>query len=107
MYNSIRNGDESMSNITSAINVNVPSDVKEEASEIFNSLGLNMSTAINMFLKKAISEKGIPFDVKLKPSDELKEALNELDRIEEQPEKYNVYHNVDNMLEDILDEKNN
>ena len=43
-----------MSNLTSIINVNVPSDVKEEATKLFNSLGLNMSTAINIFLKKAI-----------------------------------------------------
>lgn len=41
-----------MANLTSVINVNVPSDVKEEATILFNSLGLNMSTAINMFLKK-------------------------------------------------------
>lgn len=45
-----------MANLTSVINVIVPSDVKEEATNLFNSLGLNMSTAINMFLKKAIFE---------------------------------------------------
>ena len=45
-----------MSNLTSVINVNVPSEVKEEATNLFNSLGLNMSTAINIFLKKAIFE---------------------------------------------------
>ena len=43
-----------MSNLTSAINVNVPSDVKKEATTLFNSLGISMSTAINMFLKKSI-----------------------------------------------------
>lgn len=41
-----------MANLTSAINVNVPTEVKEEANILFNNLGLNMSTAINMFLKK-------------------------------------------------------
>ena len=41
-----------MSNLTSAINVNVPSDVKKEATSLFNSLGISMSTAINIFLKK-------------------------------------------------------
>lgn len=91
-----------MSNITSVINVNVPSDVKEEATNLFNSLGLNMSTAINMFLKKAIFERGIPFDVKQQPSQELMEALNELDYMETHPGKYKTYHNVDKMFEDIL-----
>ena len=53
-----------MSNLTSAINVNVPLEVKEEATALFNNLGLNMSVAINMFLKRAIYERGIPFEVK-------------------------------------------
>lgn len=91
-----------MANLTTAINVNVPSDVKEEATSLFNSLGLNMSTAINMFLKKAIYENGIPFDVKLQPSKEFSEALKELDYMENHPEEYKVYHNVDKMFEDIL-----
>ena len=53
-----------MANLTSAINVNVPSDVKDEANKLFNNLGLNMSTAINIFLKRAIYERGIPFEIK-------------------------------------------
>ena len=43
-----------MANYTVAINVNVPIEVKNQANEIFNKLGLNMSTAINMFLKIVI-----------------------------------------------------
>ncbi len=39
--------------------------VKDQAEEIFNELGLNMTTAINMFLRTAIREHGIPFDLKL------------------------------------------
>ena len=50
-----------MNSINSAINVNVPSDVKKEATVLFNSLGISMSTPINMFLKKAIYERGNPF----------------------------------------------
>ena len=53
-----------MANLTSVINVNVPTEVKEESNNIFNNLGLNMSTAINMFLKRGIYERGIPFEVK-------------------------------------------
>lgn len=94
-----------MSNLTSVINVNVPVEVKEEATKLFNSLGLNMSTAINMFLKRAIYEGGIPFDLKKYPTKELDEALNELYYIEEHPEEYKVYHNVDKMFEEILNDK--
>ena len=93
-----------MANLTSVINVNVPSDVKEEATNLFNSLGLNMSTAINIFLKKAIFERGLPFEVKQLPSKEFTEALKELDYMEKHPEEYKVYHNVAKMFEDILND---
>jgi len=94
-----------MSNMTSAINVNVPTDVKDEATVLFNNLGLNMSTAINMFLKRAIYEGGIPFEVKQKPSKELIDALQELKYIEEHPGEYNAYDDVDKMFKDIVNGK--
>jgi len=37
---------------------------KKRAAEIFEGLGLNLSTAINIFIKKSIAEGGLPFDVK-------------------------------------------
>ena len=90
-----------MANITPAINVNVPTDVKEEATNLFNSLGLNMSTAINMFLKKAIYERGIPFEVKLQPSQEFTEALKELDYMERHPEEYKSFNSVKELMDDL------
>ncbi len=50
---------------TTNLNVRTEKAVKEQAEEIFNELGLNMTTAINMFLRTAIREHGIPFDLKL------------------------------------------
>ena len=94
-----------MSNITTSINVNVPTDVKEEATKLFNSLGLNMSTAINIFLKKAIFERGIPFDVKQQPSREFVEAIEELNYMESHPEEYKKYNDVEKMFEEILNDK--
>ncbi len=40
-----------------------PAD-KEQAAKIFDNLGLNLSTAINIFIKKSIVEGGLPFEVK-------------------------------------------
>jgi DNA-damage-inducible protein J len=45
----------------SVITVNVDKKTKDEANKIFNDLGLNMSTAVNIFLKACIKENGIPF----------------------------------------------
>lgn len=92
-----------MANLTSPISVNVPAEVKEESNHIFNSLGLNMSTAINMFLKKVIYERGIPFEVKEpKPSKEMLEALQELDYMEKHPEEYKAYNNIKELKKDLL-----
>lgn len=48
---------------TAKINVNTDPQTKREAEKIFDAIGMNMTTAINVFLKKAIQYKGIPFDV--------------------------------------------
>ena len=90
-----------MNSINSSINVNVPSDVKKEATVLFNSLGISMSTAINMFLKKAIYERGIPFDLKQEPTREVLEALKQVDDIESGKLNKKGYHNLYNLLDDL------
>ena len=45
------------------INVRVESDVKSEAQNVLTSLGLDMTTAINIFLRQTIRQRGIPFAV--------------------------------------------
>ena len=41
-------------------------EVKQEASKLFESLGITLSDAINLFLYQSIREGGLPFDVKQK-----------------------------------------
>ena len=67
-----------MSNMTSIINVNVPTNVKNESNEIFVKLGLNMTTAINIFLKKVIKEKGIPFELKLEAEKDMRDKTGRM-----------------------------
>ncbi len=65
-----------------SINIRTEESTKIEADELFNKLGLNMSTAINMFLIKAINVQGLPFDVKLDtPNKETLQAIEEGDKI--------------------------
>ena len=47
------------------LQVRVDEDVKKQAVEIFEQLGLNVSDAINLFLRQSIYAKGIPFEVKI------------------------------------------
>ena len=94
-----------MASLTSAININVDKHLKEEATAILKDLGLNMSTFINMALTQVIKRNGVPFEViNPKPSKELLEALQEGEDILNGKIKTKGYHNVNEMIEDILNE---
>ena len=49
-------------------------DVKQEAAELFESLGITLSDAINLFLHQAIKEGGLPFEVKREKSNDVTSA---------------------------------
>ena len=44
-------------------NIKIAPELKEQSQALFESLGLSMSTAINMFLRQAVREQAIPFRV--------------------------------------------
>ena len=62
---------------TTNLNVRTDKAIKAQAEEIFNELGLTMTTAINLFLRTAIREHGIPFDLKLEVPNEVTAAAIE------------------------------
>lgn len=71
---------------TTNLNIRMDKDVKEQADRIFAELGLNMTTAINLFLRTAIRERGIPFALKLDiPNDITAAAIEEGRRIAANP----------------------
>ncbi|WP_203640116.1 type II toxin-antitoxin system RelB/DinJ family antitoxin [Levilactobacillus wangkuiensis] len=43
------------------LNIRIDADLKEEAQDVYQKLGLDMSTAITLFLKQSIVDKGLPF----------------------------------------------
>lgn len=70
-----------MENLTN-VNVKVDPITKEEATIILKELGLNMSTAVNMYLRQIVLNRGIPFEVKAPdPTERLQEALDEGEEI--------------------------
>lgn len=52
-----------MENKSSAINIQVDSTLKKEATMVLTDLGLSMSSAINLFLKQVVKKNGIPFEI--------------------------------------------
>ena len=63
--------------MTTNLNIRIDKDIKEQAECIFNELGINMTTAVNIFLLTAIREHGIPFELKLDVPDEVTVAAIE------------------------------
>jgi len=64
------------------LNIRTDSEVKNAAEKIFEELGLNMSSAVNIFLRQTIRENGIPFALTLNvPNAETLEAIEEGRRI--------------------------
>jgi addiction module antitoxin, RelB/DinJ family len=84
---------------TTNLNIRIDADLKKQAEQIFNELGLNMSTALTVFLRQTIRSNGIPFDLRLEvPSEETLAAINDvnLDRNMSKP-----FHSVKALMEDL------
>lgn len=84
------------------LNIRVDSNLKKEAENLFKKLGLNMSSAINVFLAQSVREQAIPFEIYVeKPSKKLNKALKEVDKMEKHPDKYKSYNNMEELIEDL------
>ena len=76
--------------------IKIDEETKKEAQKLFKDLGLSLSTAINIFLKQAIREKGIPFYVNSLPENsELAQAFEEAKQIKENPNVSFCTHKTD------------
>lgn len=82
---------------TTNLNIRTDKEIKETAEKIYSSLGLNMTNAINMFLRASIRESGIPFDLKLDVlSDETVKAIEE-GRMIAKDKNVKSYDNMDDL----------
>lgn len=84
-------------------NISLDPEIKQKAQALFAELGLDLSTAINIYLHQAVLENGIPFlitrDV---PNAETIEAIKEVERLKADPSIGKSYTDVDEMFEDLL-----
>ena len=54
-----------MAGNTTNISIRMDADLKAQADALFAELGMNLSTAFNIFVRQSLREGGIPFEVKL------------------------------------------
>ncbi|MEA3371730.1 MAG: type II toxin-antitoxin system RelB/DinJ family antitoxin [Campylobacterota bacterium] len=62
--------------LNATVKARVDENVKLEVAQILHDIGLNTSQAINIFFKKVIAEKGIPFELKV-PNEATTQAMEE------------------------------
>ena len=79
------------------INIRTDADVKANAEKLFEQLGLNMSTAVNIFLRQAIRQGGLPFDVKLDIPNEVTAAAIAEGRALVKDKKNKGFDNMDDL----------
>ncbi len=78
---------------TTNFSVRMDSEIKKRCESLYSELGMNLTTAINVFLRQSLRVGGFPFDVKLEqPNRETITAMLEAERIAHDP---NVKHYSD------------
>jgi len=85
---------------TVVTNIRIDKELKAQATELFNDLGLTLSQAFTVFLKQAILHHGLPFAVTRPPSKELLEAIKEGEELAHDPNA-KTYASFDELLEEL------
>ena len=65
---------------TAMIHVRVDEDVKTQATETLATMGLSVSDAVRVFLKRVVAEQAMPFEIKV-PNSETRAAMDEANEI--------------------------
>ena len=85
---------------TTNVSIRMDVDLKKQAEELFADLGLNMTVAMTMFLRQAVRNQGIPFEISRVPNAETIAAMQEAERIARDP-NVKGYTNLDELFKDL------
>ena len=86
---------------TTNISIRMDSDLKAKADAFFSELGMNLSTAFNIFVRQSLREGRIPFDISLnQPNAETIAAMLEAERIAKDP-NVKGYTDLDQLFADL------
>ena len=81
------------------MNIRVDSDIKNNAKKIFAELGMDLTTAVIIFLRQSIREHGMPFELKLRvPNDETLEAIRQVNNKEDLSKPFS---SISELMEDL------
>ena len=83
---------------TTNFTVRIDSDIKKQCEAVYGELGINLTTAINVFLRQSLRVGGFPFDVRMEqPNKETIAAMLEAERLARDPSAKR-YSDIDEAL---------
>ena len=86
---------------TTNVSIRMDTELKAQADELFAELGMNLSTAFNIFVRQSLREGGIPFEIRTdRPNKETIAAMLEAENIAKDP-KVKGYTELDEMFADL------
>ena len=88
---------------TANINIRMDADLKKQFEAFCADMGMSMTTAFNVFAKKAVRENRIPFEISGDiPNAETRQAIEEVQRMKADPSLGKTYTDVDEMMKELL-----
>lgn len=86
---------------TTNISIRMDKDVKAQAEAFFSELGMNLTTAFNIFVRQSLREGKIPFEISVnQPNSETIAAMLEAERIAKDP-SVKGYTDLDELFADL------
>ena len=86
---------------TTNVSIRMDTELKAQADELFAELGMNLSTAFNIFVRQSLRAVGIPFEIRTdRPNKETIAAMLEAENIAKDP-NVKGYTDLDEMFADL------
>ena len=88
---------------TANINIRMDANLKKQFEAFCADMGMTMTTAINIFARKAVRENRIPSEISGDvPNAETQEAIREVKQMKADPTLGKTYTDVDEMMKELL-----
>ena len=80
--------------------IRINKDLKAKSIKVFNKLGLDMSSAVNIFLNQCVINEGLPFHITIKKNDSLLNVIEEAYKVHNS-KSIKGYHDVNELFKDM------
>ncbi|MDD3150761.1 MAG: type II toxin-antitoxin system RelB/DinJ family antitoxin [Candidatus Gastranaerophilales bacterium] len=83
-----------------AISIRIDSKLKNKAGKTLSAIGLDMSSAVKIFLNQVVTEKGLPFTPSVRSASEIRAEWDK--SINEALKSGKKYKNSDDLIKDLM-----